>query len=212
VKTGLLTGLLTGKQGWKCPVALLVTCCGSKSLKVILIDSDFRTYPVLNLRSETRSGPRPGPRDPGLQKPWIPGTELGPVQIPQIYSNRLKFSSVPCPQDARESLFPVTNYDTPVKDLVYKDLLTSTFTLASHERGIKTWCVPATYPECVYCGKRYRYERFNVECHMDPNIGKETDKERTVSPLYRAKNYYQHHVVLIENVSWNCRQKSVRSW
>ena len=47
-KTGLLTGLLAGKQGWKCPVALLATCCGSKSLKVILIDSDFRAYPVLN--------------------------------------------------------------------------------------------------------------------------------------------------------------------
>jgi hypothetical protein len=30
------------------PVALLATCCGSKSLKVILIDSDFRAYPVLN--------------------------------------------------------------------------------------------------------------------------------------------------------------------
>jgi len=47
-KTGLLTGLLAGKQGWKCPVALLATCCGSKSLKVILIDSDFRAFPVLN--------------------------------------------------------------------------------------------------------------------------------------------------------------------
>ncbi len=47
-KTGLLTGLLAGKQGWKCPVAPLATCCGSKSLKVILIDSDFRAYPVLN--------------------------------------------------------------------------------------------------------------------------------------------------------------------
>ncbi len=47
-KTGLLTGLLAGKQGWKCPVALLATCCGSKSVKVILIDSDFRAYPVLN--------------------------------------------------------------------------------------------------------------------------------------------------------------------
>ncbi len=45
-KTGLLTDLLGGKQGWKCPVALLTTCCGSKSLQVILIDSDFRTYPV----------------------------------------------------------------------------------------------------------------------------------------------------------------------
>jgi hypothetical protein len=47
-ETGLLTGLLAGKQGWKCLVALLATCCGSKSLKVILIDSDFRAYPVLN--------------------------------------------------------------------------------------------------------------------------------------------------------------------
>ena len=27
-KTGLLTGLLAGKQGWKCPVTLIVTCCG----------------------------------------------------------------------------------------------------------------------------------------------------------------------------------------
>ena len=41
-KTGLLTGLLAGKQGWKCPVDLVVTCCRSKVLKVILIDSDFR--------------------------------------------------------------------------------------------------------------------------------------------------------------------------
>ena len=47
-KTGLLTGLLAGKQGWKCPVALPATCCGSKSLKDILIDSDFRAYPVIN--------------------------------------------------------------------------------------------------------------------------------------------------------------------
>jgi hypothetical protein len=84
--------------------------------------------------------------------------------------------------DERESLLPAPNYNTPVKDLTYQDLLTSNFTLVSHERGIKTWCVPATYPECVYCGKRYRYDRFNVECHMDRNIGKSSGKERTVSP------------------------------
>ena len=47
-KTGLLTGLLGGKQGWKCPVSLIATCCGSKLLKVILIDSDFGYYPLLN--------------------------------------------------------------------------------------------------------------------------------------------------------------------
>ena len=36
------------KTDWKYPVPLLVTCCGSKSLKVILIDSDFGYYPLLN--------------------------------------------------------------------------------------------------------------------------------------------------------------------
>jgi hypothetical protein len=34
--------------------------------------------------------------------------------------------------DARETLLSVPNYNTPVKDLAYKDLLTSTFTLVSH--------------------------------------------------------------------------------
>jgi hypothetical protein len=47
-KTGLLTGLLTGIQDWKCPVALSQTCYGSKSLKVILMDSNFGGHPVLN--------------------------------------------------------------------------------------------------------------------------------------------------------------------
>ena len=47
-KTGLLTGLLTGIQVWKCPVALSQTCYGSKSLKVILMDSNFGGHPVLN--------------------------------------------------------------------------------------------------------------------------------------------------------------------
>ena len=68
--------------------------------------------------------------------------------------------------DGTESFLYVPKYNTPVKDLSYKDLLTSTFTQVSHERSIKTWCVQATYPEC--------------ECHMDPNIGKATGKERTV--------------------------------
>jgi hypothetical protein len=50
------------------------------------------------LRWDSRGGSRPGPRDPGLQKPWIPGKDLGPGQIPQIYSNRLKFFAIPCPE------------------------------------------------------------------------------------------------------------------
>ncbi len=47
-KTVLLTGMLTGIQVWKYPVALSQTCNGSKSLKVILMDSNFGGHPVLN--------------------------------------------------------------------------------------------------------------------------------------------------------------------
>ena len=46
----------------------------------------------------------------------------------------------------RESLLPAPNCNTPVKDLTYKDLLTITFTLTRHERGIKTWCGPRNLP------------------------------------------------------------------
>ncbi len=43
----MLKDLLTGIQVWKCPVALSQTCYGSKSLKVILMDSNFGGHPVL---------------------------------------------------------------------------------------------------------------------------------------------------------------------
>ncbi len=48
------------------------------------------------------AGPRSGPRDPGLEKPWIRGTDLGPVKIPQIHCNRLKFQVLlsHCPLDS----------------------------------------------------------------------------------------------------------------
>ena len=97
--------------------------------------------------------------------------------------------------DGRESLIPAPNYNTPVKDLTYKDLLTNTFTQTSHDRGIKTWCVQTTYPECLYWGKKYRYERFNVEWTwtLEKQLGR-----KGLSHL--VKNHYQHHVVLIENV------------
>ena len=81
-----------------------------------------------------------------------------------------------------ETIVPGPNFNRPVKDLVYKDLLASTFTQASHDRGIKTWRASVSYPQCVFCGNKFRYEAFNVECHMDPNIGKATiGKERTVA-------------------------------
>ena len=81
-----------------------------------------------------------------------------------------------------EALAPGPNFNSPVKDLVYKDLLTSTFTQVSHDRGIRSWRVSVSYPQCVFCGNKFRYEAFNVEYHMDPNIGKATiGKERTVA-------------------------------
>jgi hypothetical protein len=59
------------------------------------------------LRWDSRGGSRSGSRDPGLQDPWIPGKDLGPGQIPQIYSNRLNFFDVPCPETScHASCFP----------------------------------------------------------------------------------------------------------
>ncbi len=81
-----------------------------------------------------------------------------------------------------EVLTPGPNYNTPVKNLMYEDLLTSTFTQASHDRGIRTWRASVSYPQCVFYGNKFRYEVFNVEWHLDPNIGKTTiGKERTVA-------------------------------
>ena len=41
--------------------------------------------------------------------------------------------------DATESLLPAPNYNTPVKDLEYKDLLTSTFTVQTSSKSWETW-------------------------------------------------------------------------
>jgi hypothetical protein len=76
---------------------------------------------------------------------------------------------------------PCADFCRPVEELEYTRLLKSTFTEASHVRGFKTWQTPATYPECVFCGKMYRWQAANVECHMDPNISKTTTgRERVV--------------------------------
>ena len=49
---------------------------------------------LAHLRWDSWSGSRTGPRDPGMQMTWIPGTSLGQGQIPQFYSNRLNFFAV----------------------------------------------------------------------------------------------------------------------
>jgi hypothetical protein len=63
---------------------------------------------------------------------------------------------------------------SPVEELEYTCLLKSTFTQASHDKGLQTWQTPATYPECLFCGRKYRWGVAFVECHMDPNISKAT--------------------------------------
>jgi hypothetical protein len=43
--------------------------------------------------------------------------------------------------DGRESLIPCPHFNMSVKDLVYKDLLSNTFTQPDRDRGFTTWSV-----------------------------------------------------------------------
>jgi hypothetical protein len=144
---------------------------------------------------------RPASRETGLQMPCCPAGDLLWVQITQSYPNRLRFSSLPCPQspchtviypvfregfsfptkpcraswapkmgDGGVFLTPCADFSRPVEELEYSCLLKNTFTESSHDRGFKACQTPATYPECVFCGKMYRWGAAYVECHMDPNI------------------------------------------
>jgi len=60
---------------------------------------------------------------------------------------------------------PCTDFSRSVEEFEYTCFLKSTFTEASHVRGFKTCQTPVTYPECVFCGKKYRWGVANVECH-----------------------------------------------
>ena len=77
---------------------------------------------------------------------------------------------------------PCADFSRPVEELEYSCLLKSTFTQVSHDRDFRTCQTPVTYPECIFCGRKYRWGAVYVECHMDPNISKTTtDKERVVA-------------------------------
>jgi hypothetical protein len=102
---GLIVGKLDQGMNDEIVTVLLMYWCVThkgKSICVLffyLFQDDLRCLFIAHqvnhgLRWDSRSDPRPGPRDQDLKKPWIPGTDLGPGQIPQIYSNRLKFFSV----------------------------------------------------------------------------------------------------------------------
>jgi hypothetical protein len=82
------------------------------------------------------------------------------------------------------------DFSRPVEELEYTCLLKRTFTEVSHVRGFKTRQTPATYPECVFWGKMYRWGESYVECHMDPNISKATTvKERVVAACPESQSY-----------------------
>ena len=123
-------------QTCRSPGSLGQTWDQAKSLKFILIDSIFWIYPVQRGLVTLGVSPVFSKNFSFLKKIFFqehpPGFPRGKGDV-----------------GARESLFPSPNSNTPFKDLAYKDLLTNTFTLGSHERGIKTWCLPATYPECL---------------------------------------------------------------
>ena len=60
------------------------------------------------LRCENRPANRPASRETGLEMPCCPANDLLWVQITQSYPNRLRFSSLPCPQSPCHALiFPV---------------------------------------------------------------------------------------------------------
>ncbi len=64
--------------------------------------------PIRRLRCENRPANRPASRETGLEMPCCPANDLLWVQITQSYPNRLRFSSLPCPQSPCHALiFPV---------------------------------------------------------------------------------------------------------
>jgi hypothetical protein len=100
-------------------------------------------------------------------------------------------------EDGRESLIPDPNYNTPVKDLSYKDLLTNTFTQDIHDSGMKTW--------------RPWYEGYSVLnwdrlCQKDVDLGyclgRVVDNFTTVIPESRTRRifYINKEYVLLLSV------------
>ncbi len=154
-----------------------------------------------NLRCENSPVNRPASRETGLEMPCCPASDLLWVQITQSYPKRLRFSSLLCrarwtPKMGDGGVFRTTcaDFSRPVEELEYTCLLKSTFTEASHVRDFKTWQTPATYPECVFCGKMYRWGTTYVECHMDPNISEgTTGNERVVTACAESQSTSRGH-------------------
>ncbi len=107
-----------------------------------------------------------------LQVPYRPGSSESVKEMAEVLETEPEMGN---------GMQVHSSFHTDVNELEYKDLLTSTFTQADHERGIKTGKSKDSYPQCVFCTHRYRYSVEAVECHMDPTINKSsTGKERIV--------------------------------
>ena len=168
-KTGLVPGQVSGFQGWKNPGTVAQTWHQAQMTQIYSNPLNFFVSPCPEY-------PCHSAYFPVFYQEFLEG---------KILFQEKSLSRLPGVRkmgDGRESLVPDPNFNRPVKDLVYKDLLTSTFTQVSHDRGIKTWRDSVSNPQCVFCGNKFRYKVCNVEWHMDPSIGKvTTGKERTVT-------------------------------
>ncbi len=76
-----------------------------------------------NLRCENRSANRPASRETGLEMPCCPANDLLWVQITQSYPNRLRFSSLPCPQSPCQLAAQLASKSATLLHFVHRTLL-----------------------------------------------------------------------------------------
>jgi hypothetical protein len=135
-KTGLVPGLVAGLQGWKCPGTLPQTWYEAQMTQIYSNPLKFFVSPC-------------------------PEYPCHSVYFPVFYHKLSKGKILPFRKVRFQTVrgqgtwgwkrpSHLTQINRPVKDLVYKDLLTTTFTQARCDRGIKTWCVSVSYPQCVF--------------------------------------------------------------
>jgi hypothetical protein len=153
----------------------------------------------------------------------------------QSYPNRLRFSSLPCPQSPchavidpvfQEGFFEVkTSFPTkpvsgrdggvfrttcgdfsrPVEELEYTCLLKNTFTEPSHDRGFKDTVVSGNLPWVSFVEKCISGGRLTSNVTWTPTFRKQQLARKGLSQ--RVQNHNQHRVVRIEPVFWQYRSR-----
>jgi hypothetical protein len=72
-------------------------------------------------------------------------------------------------------------WEDDVKNMTLEQIYWSVFCAEDQRRPKKTWRETGKYPTCYFCGMKYRYTAFAVECHFDRGLKKETcGSERAV--------------------------------